>query len=341
MVMPVMIVNSSASGNDYLYSNNAFLTEIGYNLHGLQDWFEKAYPDQDYRKEIICSRDKRQEIAKKYGHSYFHLETKVCCADGSYYWYDIYETRIDHLTVFTFLNINELEIENNRLKDAVEEKNLLLSHIVQDVRDPLLVIRTLLDNLYHNNQGLEKKQFDNILSDLGLHVGHATNLLNAALFRTGIERGAFSFQPDLIELESFLKKRYESLRHRLTKRNIRLLFKLDFHKIIFYDRFILEIAFVSIINYIVLTGKQDGDIVISNIDEDYFQSLIIADEQPSYDLESKPGTPGNTNLNTDGFNAGLLNAEKILEEHGGKLLTYKKPYNTTVWEIRINKYNVL
>lgn len=341
MVTPVIIVNNGR----YLYCNNAFVADIGYttdDISDLQDWFQKAYPDVDYQNEIIYCRDKRRGIAEKYGRSSFHLETKVCCADGSYYWYDIYETQLDNLTILTFLNIDALEIENNQLNNAVQQKNLLLSMVVRDVRDPLFDIKVLLDNLAHNKADVEKEQFDRIIFDLALHVDHATNLLNAALLRSGIERGTFSFKPDLIDLEAFLTKRYQNLKSRLAQKNIRLLFKLDVPKIMFYDRFILEIAFVSIINYIILAGKQGGDIVISNVEEKYFSSLIITDDRlPNLDY-SEQETNDNTSRIFEGFgDAGLINAEKMIGEHNGKLLIYKKRYGTTIWEIRINKYNVL
>lgn len=341
MITPVIIINNSAPGNQKLYCNTAFVAGIGYTngeLRDLQDWFQKAYPDPDYQNEIINCRDKRRNIAAKYGRSFFHLETKVCCADGSYYWYDIYETQIDNLTVFTFLNINELERQNNQLSKTVQQKNLLLSMVKHDVQDPLSHIKILLDNLSHKHTDIEREEFERIIYDLGRHVDHATNLLNTALHRTGIERRAFIFQPDLIDLEPFLTIHYENLKPRLIQKNIRLHFKPDFPKIIFYDRFILEIAFVNIINYIIAAGKHDGEIVISGVEGNYFSSLIITDERlpivGNRKLQAYSNTP-------PAEYEGLINAEKMIAEHSGKLLTHKKRYGAIAWEIRINKYDVL
>ncbi|WP_413666484.1 histidine kinase dimerization/phospho-acceptor domain-containing protein [Mucilaginibacter sp. Mucisp86] len=343
MITPVIIINNSAPENQNLYCNGAFVAGIGYTndeLHDLQDWFQKAYPDPDYQNEIMNCRDKRRNIAAKYGRSFFHLETKVCCADGSYYWYDIYETQIDHLTVFTFLNIDELERQNNKLGKTVQQKNLLLSMVKHDVRNPLSHIKMLLDSLSNQHTDIEREQFERIIYDLGRHVDYATHLLNTVLHRTEIERGTFTFQPVLIDLKPFLITYYQNLKPRLAQKNIRLYFKPDFPKLIFYDRFILETAFVNIINYIIGAGKHDGDIVISGVEGNYFSSLIITDERLPTLGNRKLQTYSNTNPFPAGYD-GLINAEKMLAEHSGKLLTHKKRYGAIAWEIRINKYNVL
>ncbi|HEX8018751.1 hypothetical protein [Mucilaginibacter sp.] len=343
MITPVIIINNSALENQNLYCNRAFVAGIGYTndeLRDLQDWFQKAYPDPDYQNEIMNCRDKRRNIAAKYGRSFFHLETKVCCADGSYNWYDIYETQIDNLTVFTFLNIDELERQNNQLSKTVQQKNLLLSMVKYDIRDPLSHIKILLDNLSNQHTDIEREQFERIIYDLGRHVDYATNLLNTALHRTEIERGTFAFQPELIDLEPFLTTHYQNLKPRLAQKNIRLYFKPDFPKIIFYDRFILETAFVNIINYIIGAGKHDSDIAISGVEGNYFSSLIITDERLPTIEKRKLQTYSNTNPFPAGYE-GLINSEKMIAEHSGKLLTHKKRYGGIAWEIRINKYHVL
>jgi K+-sensing histidine kinase KdpD len=345
IVTPLIIVEDSSPNPNHLYFNKAFITQIGYTVNSVPNliaWFEQAYPDEDYRKEIIYCWNRRKAIAENRGHSNFHLEAKVFCADGSYCWYDIHETQINNLTVITFLNIDDMEGKNELLTNAIQQKNLLLSIIAHDVRDPLLNIKTLLDNLSYANLDLEKRKFNKIVSDLDLRVDNAINIVNSTLLRIGIERGVFIFQPDVIDLELFFKKRYEDFSHRLARKNIQLLFKLEHPKAIYYDRFILEIAFVNIINYIINDNKHNSDIIISNIDEKRFSSLIITDERLKYELDDFITLSGDpTFVNEKSDNSGLIGAQKIIEENGGQLITHSKNYNGTAWEIRINKQDVL
>ncbi|SDE34156.1 hypothetical protein SAMN05216464_105281 [Mucilaginibacter pineti] len=345
IVTPLIVVKNASSNPDHLYFNKAFITQIGYTVNSVPNltaWFEKAYPDEHYRNEIIYCWNKRKAISEERGHSNFHLEARVFCADESYCWYDIYETQINNLTIITFLNIDDMEKKNELLINAIQQKNLLLSIIAHDVRDPLLNIRTLLDNLSYKNLDLEKRKFDKIVSDLDLRVDNAINIVNSTLLRIGIERGVFIFQPDVIDLELFLKRRYEDFSRRMEEKNIQLIFKLEHPKAIYYDRFILEIAFVNIINYIINDNKQNSDIIISNVDEKRFSSLIITDERLRYELDNNITLPGNhTFVNEKSDNSGLIGAQKIIEENGGQLLTHNKSYNGAAWEIRINKQDVL
>lgn len=121
------------------------------------------------------------------------------------------------------------------LTKAIQQKNLLLSIISHDVRDSLLNIKTLLDNLSYTNLDLAKRKFDKIVSDLDRRVDNA-----------GYELDNYTTLPD---------------------------------------------------NHTFVNEKSD--------------------------------------------NSGLIGAQKIIEENGGQLITHSKNYNGTVWEIRINKQNVL
>ncbi|HUU40761.1 MAG TPA: PAS domain S-box protein [Desulfatiglandales bacterium] len=72
------------SGGRYEYINQKFVELFGYTLKDIstgKEWFRKAYPDEDYRKQVISMWLKDLEMLKR---GKFHSRTlKVTCKDGS------------------------------------------------------------------------------------------------------------------------------------------------------------------------------------------------------------------------------------------------------------------
>jgi PAS domain S-box-containing protein len=105
-IMPVIMLNER---NSYQYFNKAFLTQIGYTIEQVPDritWFESAYPDRNYRCEVIDKWYKCIEFAESNGDELVHMVTKICCADGSCKWYDVYESISKGIKVITFVDVD-------------------------------------------------------------------------------------------------------------------------------------------------------------------------------------------------------------------------------------------
>ncbi|MGZ3819482.1 MAG: PAS domain S-box protein, partial [Mucilaginibacter sp.] len=109
IITPVILVNGEGR---HQYFNKAFLSNIGYSIEYIPDknaWFEKAYPDQNYRTEVIGNWEKCIETAKVNGDTHVHLMVRICCADGSFKWFDIHENTFGDNKVVTFMDVNELQ----------------------------------------------------------------------------------------------------------------------------------------------------------------------------------------------------------------------------------------
>lgn len=82
---PVGISWSDNDGN-IEYLNRHFLESFGYTaeqLPNLDAWFDKAYPDADYRARVVTPWLKELQLARKRGETPPPLESKVTCRDGS------------------------------------------------------------------------------------------------------------------------------------------------------------------------------------------------------------------------------------------------------------------
>jgi PAS domain S-box-containing protein len=67
--------------------NPAFVRTFGYTLKDLptlEDWWPKAYPNPQYRKQVADKWNAEIELNKKSGGSFTPMEINICCKDGSF-----------------------------------------------------------------------------------------------------------------------------------------------------------------------------------------------------------------------------------------------------------------
>src|SRR6185312_2292529 len=117
IITPVILADRRTVCQDV---NKAFLSQIGYNPEDIYDqetWFEKAYADDDYRNEVKATWRQLKKTAGEKGESHVHMIAKVHCADGSSKWFDIHENMFGYNKVVTFLDVNELQENNEQLTD--------------------------------------------------------------------------------------------------------------------------------------------------------------------------------------------------------------------------------
>ena len=72
--------------NNITYLNPAFIKTFGYTLDDiptLEDWWIQAYPDPDYRQQVICAWSANIEIAMNEGTAFEPLDVKIRCKDGT------------------------------------------------------------------------------------------------------------------------------------------------------------------------------------------------------------------------------------------------------------------
>ena len=83
--LPIAIASADEHGRiDYV--NDQFLVNFGYTLDDISDpdaWWERAYPDERYRREVINSWTNSVEQATREGQRIKPFEYRVTCKDGT------------------------------------------------------------------------------------------------------------------------------------------------------------------------------------------------------------------------------------------------------------------
>jgi len=323
IITPVILAKNST---ECQYINKAFLSSIGYSKEDIPDqdaWFKKVHPDEKYRKEVMANWKMRLESAKDKEETHVHMVTKICCADGSFKWFDIHENIFGSNKVVTFLDVDELQKTNEELVDILQQKDILLSVIAHDVRSPLSNIRQIVAN--YKEMDLSEDEMRGIFSNLDSQVEYIFNMVNSLLLRTSGVMGLFRERREIIYLKDFFLKYRKYYRERLEKQHIDFVFDLADDLVINFDPFILDIIARNIIDNAIKFTPENGMIYFSFEKKADGSDVIIRDtgvgmsEKQSNLILNNKGGMRLKNQVSDGFGLGLVMAKEILEKHNGKL----------------------
>ena len=323
-VTPIVLLDENYT---LKYVNKAFIADIGYEIEQIptkEAWLKKAYPDPNYREEVLCNWDKSSQLTKRKSRFPIHMTSKICCADDTFKWFDVYEETIGSIKVMTFLNIDESHRSYQRLMEVVEQKDILLSVMAHDVRSPLSNIRQIVEHF--RNMDMSQQDRDEIFSGLGSQIDYVFNIINGVLVRANDERGRFVKKREYVFLKTFFCTYREYYKKRMEKLNIEFVLELEDEVTVHFDSFILDVICRNLIDNAIKYSSRNGKIYVSFSKATDGSRLVIRDTGSGMSADqierilNKKGSRRLKNQITDSFGIGLILANEILEKQSGKLL---------------------
>ena len=225
--------------------------------------------------------------------------------------------------MISFLDVDELQENNEELNDLLKQKDILLSIIAHDVRSPLGNIRQIVNN--YKSLDLSELEITEIFAEMGNQIDYIFNIINSLLIRTSAERGSFIEKREPINLKVFFSKYLDYYRDRVDKQNIAFVFELEDEQIVQFDPFILDVISRNLIDNAIKYTPENGHIFISFTKGQDYDQLTIRDtgagmsELQSERILNNKGSRRLKSQITDSFGLGLIMAKEILERHQGKL----------------------
>jgi diguanylate cyclase (GGDEF)-like protein len=130
--VPLLISRVNSAGNEaatgprqQFFLNKAFTAQLGYTLADIPDsdsWFERAYPDPDYRANVITGWQAKITESLEKGLPTAELQALVQCKNGQQRWFivtvELYSPLWPDYYMVAFRDVHELchaLEENNRL----------------------------------------------------------------------------------------------------------------------------------------------------------------------------------------------------------------------------------
>ena len=230
--------------NAITYLNPAFVKCFGYTLDDiptLEEWWEKAYPDENYRQWARKTWRERLDTAKYEGTEMEALEVTICCKDGSQRIVLVSTSQLEQefqgTYVVMFYDITErklartaLEEMNQFLEQRVAERtadlsrvNLELTEIMgiaaHDLKNPLAGILTsaeILGMYYARNSDEDVRRF---INNILLAGSDMLNIITNLLELNQIESGKMQLKLRPIDL-SIIVEAVNTYHDRAVKKNI-------------------------------------------------------------------------------------------------------------------------
>jgi two-component system cell cycle sensor histidine kinase/response regulator CckA len=140
------------------YLNRCFVEQFGYTLDDiptLNDWFERAYPDPEYRNTYVAERNDAIAAARKGGKPVPPREAKITCKDGTVRHVIINNYIEHHRTLAILTDITEQKIIHDQVlkMQKLESLGVLAGGIAHDFNN---ILTSILGNISFAQMFLDK-----------------------------------------------------------------------------------------------------------------------------------------------------------------------------------------
>ncbi|OPY66693.1 MAG: Blue-light-activated protein [Syntrophorhabdus sp. PtaU1.Bin002] len=116
----------------HLYINPAFTKITGYTLEDVptvEEWFRRAYPDPDYRKEVAALWQKLELIKEESADAAF----RIVCKDGKEKDIEFRATRVKDFVIVVFHDVTERRQAERALRESEEKYRNIFENAVEGV----------------------------------------------------------------------------------------------------------------------------------------------------------------------------------------------------------------
>jgi len=142
-LMPVGV--AWADGNDIKYLNRSFTEQFGYALDDIptvEDWLLKAYPDEQYRQEVVPLWQQSVRDCQEHGVPVPPMVVNVCCKDGAVSRVVVNTQLSSRRTLAIFTDITERERHQEELikQQKLESIGVLAGGIAHDFNNVLTAV---------------------------------------------------------------------------------------------------------------------------------------------------------------------------------------------------------
>jgi len=194
--LPIGIISQDLVSKEESYYNKKFYDMFGWDLEEINTydkWFMNAYPDENYRIQVMKIWEEKRKEAKRKNSSYSSpIEVNITCKDGTTKWCQVnYYEKKEFLNAGIFVDISELkkveknlfdlnanlekrvntEVSKSREKDIMLQQQYkmasmgeMIENIAHQWRQPLaqinstiLLTHAILDKNNMHNSNLEEK----------------------------------------------------------------------------------------------------------------------------------------------------------------------------------------
>jgi signal transduction histidine kinase len=309
------------------FANRKFIEEIGYTVEQdiptIKDWYERAYPDKDYRESVIADWDLLIKNAHAQNEDSIFMKALIQTRHHGKRWYEVKSSLSGEVQLIAFVNIHaEISKEEDLLR-LNENKNRTLAILSHDLRGPITNLHTLSQLAL--NKHLTQSEFLETVQNVQEKTFQVLEFLDTTLHWTRSNFDNISLKIDRIDLHSIILKILTVYENSCSLKSLKVLTNLMPYPEIESDQEIIIIVLRNLISnaikftpdngcITVHTGREDGKALLAVEDNGIGMSEPMIHRIFSDEFHSQQGT-----RQEKGLGIGLRLCGELLKKIGGTI----------------------
>ena len=351
---PFPIAVSDLKADKILFWSRSALTLFGHTAATVSEWYQKAYPDPDYRQEVITRWTPFQVKARDAGRFVNTGEYRVTCSDGSVRICEIYATFLPDMLIVTFNDITDrvearkaLKKQHENLEYTVRKRTADLERTLRflessnkelesfayiashDLQEPLRKVQAFSDRLKTKYAKVLDAQGMDYLTRLESSGRRMQAMVNDLLAFSRIKTRGSAFIP--INLHEIIKDAIADLEIRIKETNACI--EINDLQLVEADPQQMRQLFLNLISNAIKFHAKDVSPSIKIFQKENaaiasgsnaFCDIVVQDngigfEEQYLDRIFKPFQRLHGRESYEGTGIGLAICHRIVERHGGQI----------------------
>jgi signal transduction histidine kinase len=322
-----------------IFVNEKFMDEIGYDIAEIptiDDWFEKAYPDPQYRLQVMTEWERR--VGEKKKGAAVTMPAIIKTKNYGYQWYEVTSNYLEDVNVVAFINIQAVKTQEKLLNEEKLNRDRILSILGHDLRGPLSNLISL--SALFQKGALTPAELNEVIANIHTDASHAFELLDTLLTWTRSNFSRITIKNQLVDMKQLTSSALDLFRYAAQAKQISPEIHIH-HEIPFYcDEVILSIVMRNLISNAIKFTPTGGSIKIESKQEDRYITFVVIDsgvgmteEYIEFITTNQPFSKQGTHREK-GFGMGLRLCREFLPLIGGSLEIKSKENEGTTMKVK-------
>lgn len=256
------------------FLNEKFLEEIGYSYNEIptiETWYEHAYPDEEYRNQVIATWNREEIEAQRKGTVFVKSQSQVTCKNGVKRWYEIKASVINKVHVVAFVDLDKEIVLQEKLKHINQNNDRMLSILGHDLRGPIANLTSI--SCMASNREISQTDFSEIILLINEQSKQVLEMLETTLNWAKLNFNVIQQNETEIDFESIIYNVLEIHKSATKSKNITVCLTLESFNKIISDQEIVTIIIRNIISNAIKFTPENGSISIKFNDN----NLVFSD----------------------------------------------------------------
>ncbi len=318
------------------FLNEKFVEEISYTLQEIptiEKWYEHAYPDEAYRRQVIDNWDREESNSLREGKVFVKMKSRVTCKNGSKRWYEIKATVIKNIHVVAFVDLDKEIALQEALKNINRNNDRMLSILGHDLRTPISNLMSI--SSLAATTAITNEEFVKVIDMINTQSTQVLELLDNTMNWAKVNFNTINIATETVTIKPLIVNILSVYKNALDNKNLTVDLNISKMGTVCSDAEILTIIIRNLVSNAIKFTAENGTITIgldanglAVTDTGIGMPQSMIDALMAHNYTSRKGTN-----NEAGTGLGLQLVVNLAEKINCQLLIESKEFEGTTMRI--------